>query len=113
MVNKNYAKLLEDNKIEYAPTCFKTEHGISIPRKNDDNFFFERGYCKVIDIRPDYNFSTQTILLKSWKLDSENHTLTSEYAINEIEQPEKHVNKIKRYSKLKITIFCIEQNIWN
>lgn len=38
--------------------------------------------------------------------------MTSVYVVNEIEQQESNSNRVKRYSKLKITLFCIEQGIW-
>lgn len=109
-VNKNYAKLLEDNTLEYAPKFFKTETGVVIPRIDDDEFFFSKGYFKVIDIKPNYDPATQKISIYRWNKDDEIRTLTAVYLVEEL--PEVVDNRVKRYSKLKITLFCIEHGIW-
>lgn len=56
--NKNYAKLLDDNKLEYAPHSFKDGTKTIVPQVINDQFFFSRGYYKVIDNKPYYDSST-------------------------------------------------------
>jgi hypothetical protein len=54
MENKNYAKLI-DNKIQYAPRKFLENNNLIVPKQNDDEFYFKRGYFKVVDIKPHYD----------------------------------------------------------
>lgn len=58
MKNKNYAKLLENGTLEYAPCVFQIGTKTVIPRQNDDKFFLNQGYYKIVDIKPEYDLST-------------------------------------------------------
>jgi hypothetical protein len=44
-----------------------------------------------------------------WNIDEIKHTITSVYIVNENPSYSKRVRK---FSKLKITLFCIENKIW-
>ena len=72
MENKNYAKLV-NNIIEYSPRKFIENNTIIVPRINDDDFYFARGYFKVIDQKPSYDSNTQIISFNKWELDEINH----------------------------------------
>lgn len=108
MENKNYAKLVNGN-IEYAPRKFLENNNLIVPKQNDDEFYFKRGYFKVIDNKPYYDYVTQNISILKWNIDKSKHTITSVYVVNENKIRTKQVRK---FSKLKLTLFCIEQNIW-
>ena len=112
MENSNYAKLLENNILEYAPKMFKENGSVIVPRQNDDHFFFSRGYYKVINNKPAFDSATQYAEILKWNIDETFHTMTAVYVVREIENKRPN-NRVKRYSKLKITLFCIEQGIWN
>ena len=113
MENRKYAKLLDGNTLEYAPKMFKENSSVIVPKQDDDNFFFSRGYYKVIDNKPAYDLATQYAEILKWNIDETFHTLTSVYVVREIENANIQSNHVKRYSKLKITLFCIEMGIWN
>ena len=113
MENRTYAKLLEDNKLEYAPRIFKENGLVIVPKADDDSFFFERGYYKVIDNKPHFDAANQYIEILKWNVDETFHTLTSVYVVREKENTNIQSNHVKRYSKLKITLFCIEMGSWN
>lgn len=108
MENKNYAKLVDGN-IEYAPRNFLENNNLIVPKQNDDMFYFSRGYFKVIDNEPYYDYETQNISILKWNVNKAKHTITSVYVVNENVIQTKQVRK---FSKLKLTLFCIEQNIW-
>lgn len=110
MENKNYAKLI-DNKIQYATRKFVENNKIIIAKTIDDEFYFSRGYYKVIDIIPYYDPSKQSIQILKWNINEEKHTITSVYEVLDyVVQP---INKqVRKFSKLKLTLFCIENNIW-
>lgn len=112
MKNKLYGKLLENNKIEYAPISFNENFMLIIPRQNDDTFYFEHGYYKIIDEKPAYDVEKQIITFSKWELNEELHTINAIYNITENTVSDTTTNRVKRYSKLKITLFCIEQGIW-
>ena len=112
MENRTYAKLLENNQLEYAPKIFKENGLVIVPKADDDSFFFERGYYKVIDNKPAFDLATQYIEILKWNIDETFHILTSVYVVREKENVNIQSNHVKRYSKLKITLFCIEMGIW-
>jgi hypothetical protein len=60
MENKNYAKFI-DNKIQYAPRKFIENNKLIIAKIIDDEFYFSRGYYRVVDIIPYYDSSKQSI----------------------------------------------------
>lgn len=108
MENRNYAKLV-DGKIQYAPRKFIENGSLIVPREIDDEFHFNKGYFKVIDVKPHYDHITQNISILKWNIDEIKHTITSVYIVNENPSYSKQVRK---FSKLKITLFCIENKIW-
>ena len=73
MNNKNFAKLISETEIEYAPRVFKTESGVIVPNVNDDEFFFSRGYYKVIDNIPHYDTSKEYITVYAYRQNDEKH----------------------------------------
>ena len=110
MENKNYAKLI-DNKIQYATRKFIENNKLIIAKTIDDEFYFSRGYYRVVDIIPYYDSSKQSIQILKWNIDEANHTITSVYEVlDNVVQPIN--NQVRKFSKLKITIFCIKNNIW-
>ena len=68
MENKNYAKLV-DGKIQYAPRTFIENNSLIVTREIDDDFYFSRGYFKVIDVKPHYDYTTQNISILKWYID--------------------------------------------
>ena len=108
MENKNYAKLV-NNVIEYAPRKFLENNNLIVPKQTDDEFYFSKGYFKVIDNKPHYNSATQNISILKWNIDEINHTITSVYIVND---KTSQLKQVRKFSKLKITLFCIENNIW-
>ena len=108
MENRNYAKLI-DNTIQYAPRKFIENGSLIVPREIDDEFYFSRGYFKVVDIKPHYDHATQNVSILKWNINEIKHTITSVYVVNENQTYSKQVRK---FSKLKITLFCIENKIW-
>lgn len=111
MENKNYAKLI-DNKIQYATRKFVENNKLIIAKIIDDEFYFSRGYYKVVDIIPHYDLSKQSIQILKWNINEENHTITSVYEVlDNVVQPINN-NQVRKFSKLKLTLFCIENNIW-
>lgn len=110
VTNKNYGKLKTDGTIEYAPRKFFEDGKLIVPRLIDDVFFFARGWYKVIDEKPSYDSSTSYCQFEKWTANEETKSLIAEYSIKEIPAPIE--TRVKRYSKLKITLFCIEQGIW-
>lgn len=111
MENKNYAKLI-DNKIQYATRKFVENNKLIIAKIIDDEFYFSRGYYKVVDIIPHYDSSKQSIQILKWNIDEANHTITSVYEVlDNVVQPINN-NQVRKFSKLKLTLFCIENNIW-
>jgi hypothetical protein len=103
----------KDNKLKYAPKMFKENGLVIVPKSDDDSFFFERGYYKVIDNKPHFDAINQYIEILKWNIDETFHILTSVYVVREKENTNIKSNHVKRYSKLKITLFCIEMGIWN
>jgi hypothetical protein len=104
--------LTVDGTLEYAPRSFIENDSIIVPKENDDSFYFEKGYYKVIDNKPAFDSVTQYAEILKWKLDEIFHTITSVYIVREKENANIQSNRVKRYSKLKITLFCIENKIW-
>ena len=111
MLNKNYGKLSSTNSIQYAPRTFRENDQLFIPRIDDDEAYFARGWLKIVDTKPQYDAESQIIHIKQWIANEEAKTLTAEYVIEP--RPEDKRKKVKKYSKLRITLFCIEMGIWN
>lgn len=111
MLNKNYGRLTPSKGIQYAPRSFHENDSLVVPRIDDDEAYFSRGWYKVINIKPQYDVVTQITYIKQWNLDENAKTITAEYVIQP--RPDDTRKKAKRYSKLKMTIFCMEQKIWD
>ena len=106
--NTRYARLAENNSIEYSPRTFKEGGEIIVPRVDDDEAYFSRGWYLVVDVVPEYDHQTQYVKSKTWVVIQSIHTINAQYEIDDIPQEE----KVKRYSKLKLTLFCMQQNLW-
>lgn len=110
MLNKNYGKLTSSNGIQYAPRSFHENDQLVVPRIDDDQAYFSRGWYRVVNVKPQYDIVTQITYIKQWVLDEDAKTVTAEYAIEP--RPEDTRKKAKKYSKLRMTLFCMEQGIW-
>ena len=110
MLNKNYGDVTEAGGIKYAPRKFVEGDGVFIPRVDDDEAYFARGWFKVIDNKPAYDAVSQIVYLKDWKKDTEAKTVTANYVIES--RPKDTCKKAKKYSKLRMTLFCMQQDIW-
>ena len=110
MLNKNYGKLTSSNSIQYAPRSFHENDSLVVPRIDDDQAYFSRGWYKVVNNKPQYDAATQITYIKQWITNESEKTITAEYIINP--RPVDTRKKAKKYSKLRMTVFCMEQNIW-
>jgi hypothetical protein len=107
MKNKNYAKLI-DGKIEYAPRKFIENRCIIIAKEINDSFYFARGYSRVIDEKPEYDSSTHYLVFDMWVQEEENIIK----AIYKVVENETKTKQVRKFSKLKITLFCMQNGIW-
>ena len=110
MLNKNYGKLTSSNSIQYAPRSFRENDSLIVPRIDDDEAYFARGWFKVINNEPEYDAVSQVVYIKDWTIDTEAKTVTANYVVTPL--PKDTRKKAKKYSKLRITLFCMQQNIW-
>ena len=110
MLNKNYGDVTEAGGIKYAPRKFVEGDGVFSPRVDDDEAYFARGWFKVVNNKPEYDAVSQIVYIKDWIKDTEAKTVTANYVIAPC--PEDKHKKAKKYSKLRITLFCMQQNIW-
>ena len=110
MLNKNYGKLTSSNSIQYAPRSFRENDSLVVPRIDDDHAYFARGWYKVVNVKPQYDAVTKTAHIKQWITNENEKTITAEYIINSL--PVDTRKKAKKYSKLRMTLFCMQQNIW-
>lgn len=110
-LNKNYGDLNSSGSIVYAPRSFLEDGALFVPRIDDDEAYLVRGWFKVVNVKPDYDVVTQIIYIKKWVKDAEAGTVTAEYEVTA--RPEDSRKKAKKYSKLKMTMFLIEQKLWD
>ena len=110
MLNKNYGKPTQSSGIQYAPRQFVENGVVFVPRVDDDNAYFKRGWYKVVNIKPQYDVVSQVVYIQNWTTDEVARTITANYIIQP--RPEDTRKKAKRYSKLRITLFCMDQGIW-
>ena len=111
MLNKNYGKLTSSNSIQYAPRSFRENDSLVVPRIDDDQAYFARGWYKVVNVKPQYDAVSQITYIKQWIANESEKTITAEYVVNP--RPIDTRKKAKKYSKLRMTLFCMEQGIWN
>lgn len=111
MLNKNYGKLTSSNSIQYAPRSFHENDSLVVPRIDDDEAYFARGWYKVVNVKPQYDAATQMTYIKQWITNESEKTITAEYITTP--RPVDTRKKAKKYSKLRMTLFCMEQGIWN
>ena len=111
MLNKNYGKLTSSNSVQYAPRSFRENDSLVVPRIDDDQAYLTRGWYKVVNVKPQYDAVTQITYIKQWITNESEKTITAEYVVNP--RPIDTRKKAKKYSKLRMTLFCMEQGIWN
>lgn len=115
MDNKNYGRLSRSHEnpgvFEYAPRSFKEGSSIIVPKIDDDEAYFSRGWLKVIDVKPPCDYNTQILKLTGYDEDQEHHQIIFLYTVEDI--PDSQRTKRKIYSKLKLTMFCMDCGLWN
>ena len=110
MLNKNYGKLTTSKGIQYAPRSFHENDSLVIPRIDDDDAYFSRGWYKVVNVEPQHDMASQIACIKQWNVDENAKTITAEYDIQPCQKD--MCKKAKRYSKLSMTIFLMDQQLW-
>ena len=111
MINRRYGKNTSGTTIEYAPRIFRENGAVIAPRINDDEAYHSRGWFTIIDVKPEYDQATKTLSLVGWTRDDQLMTLTAQYDI--IDRPPPSTVQVRRFSKLKLVEFCMEQGIWD
>lgn len=81
-----------------------------MPKVDDDEAYFSRGWLKVVDIKPVCDYSKQTMSFKEWVVDTEKQTITAKYEVTALPTTTVQVGK---YSKLRLTLFCMKQGLWD
>jgi len=81
MVNKNYGNLTSGGSIQYAPREFRENGTLFVPRVDNDEAYFERGWYKVINVKPQYDPASEIVYIKNWSKDEELRTVTANYVI--------------------------------
>lgn len=109
-LNKNYGNLTASGSITYAPRSFLENGSLFVPRIDDDDAYISRGWYKVVNVKPSYDPVSEITFIQDWTKDEVAKTVTANYAVQP--RPEDTRKKAKKYSKLRMTLFCIEQNIW-
>ena len=111
MTNRRYGKKKQDNSIEYAPRVFKENGTVIAPRIDDDEAYHSRGWFTIIDIKPSYDTATKMLSLIGWTEDDVQMTLTAQYEV--VDLPAPTTQQVRRFSKLKLVEFCMDQGIWD
>ena len=111
MTNRRYGKNTSGKTIEYAPRTFRENGAVIAPRIDDDEFYHSRGQFTILDIKPEYDPATKMLSLVGWTRDDQLMTLTAQYDI--IDRPAPSTIQVRRFSKLKLVEFCMEQGIWD
>ena len=106
--NKKYGRLI-GAQIEYAPRTFFENGNLVVPKVDDDDAYFSRGWLKVVSEKPSCDYSKQTMSFKCWTVDEENKTIAAEYELKDIQD---NIVQASKYSKLRLTLFCMKQNLW-
>ena len=109
--NKRYGKITQNNTIEYAPRVFKEDDVVVAPKIDDDNAYHSRGWYTVVDAKPSYDTASQHIQLSTWVENDIDMAISAVYQVID-NQPSQTI-QVRRFSKLKLVEFCIEQGIWN
>lgn len=112
MTNKNYGKLTERGTLERAPRTFVEGTRVVVPRIDDDAAYASRGWYKIIDEEPeDYDPELKHPVRSGWTTDDEAMTLSAIYTLVD-NPPQQKYKEVKKYSKLKMTLFLIDKKIW-
>lgn len=110
MTNRRYGKNTSGTAIEYAPRTFRENGAVIAPRIDDDEVYHSRGWFTIVDMKPEYDPKTKMLSLVKWTRDDQLMTLTAQYDV--IDRPAPSTVKVRRFSKLKLVEFCMEQGIW-
>lgn len=111
MQNTNYGKPTVQGGIEYAPRKFVEDGNIIVPKIDDDEAYISRGWYKAVNVVPSYDPAVYTARLSGWMIDEELKMMTAIYDILPI--PPNPTRQVKRFSKLKMTLFCMDRKLWN
>lgn len=111
MTNRRYGKNTSGTTIEYAPRTFRENGAVIAPRIDDDEFYHSRGWFTLLDVKPEYDPAMKMLSLAGWIRDDQLMTLTAQYDI--IDRPAPSTVQVRRFSKLKLVEFCMEQGIWD
>ena len=110
MTNRRYGKNTSGTAIEYAPRTFRENGAVIAPRIDDDKAYHSRGWFTILDVKPEYDQTTKMLSLVEWTRDDQLMTLTAQYDV--IDRPAPSTVQVRRFSKLKLVEFCMEQGIW-
>lgn len=111
MTNRRYGKNISGTTIEYAPRTFRENGALIAPRIDDDEFYHNRGWFTIVDIKPSYDATTKLLSLTGWTEDNVQMTLTAQYDV--VDRPAPTTQQVRRFSKLRLVEFCMEQGIWD
>lgn len=109
-LNKNYGRASQ-NQIQYAPRSFKENGVLIVPRIDDDEAYLSRGWFKVVERKPEYDPEKYALKQIGWDEDAKAEEVFAIYELVEI-QPTPIYVQVRRFSKLKLVEFCMENGIW-
>ena len=109
-LNKNYGRASQ-NQIQYAPRTFKENNIVVVPKIDDDQAYLSRNWFKVTERKPEYDPDNYKLQQTGWDEDAETHEVFATYETVEI-QPAPRYIQVRRFSKLRLVEFCMEQGIW-
>ena len=104
--NKEYAQIISDIELKYAPFSFKDEHGIIIPKTEAE--FNERGYYKIVNIKPSYDEFRYICKFVRWYMNE--NRIYAEYSIEEKPKPEQTGFEV---SKMYLEIAIIKAGLYD
>ena len=107
MENRKYGKL-PDGKIEFAPRAFFEGGSIVVPKEDDDEAYTQRGWEKIIYNPPPVEEGEQEAVLSGYV--QGDGVISAMYEVRDIPESEKPQ---KMYSKLRITLFCMNMKLWD
>lgn len=88
MVNTRYGKPINDGKgIEYAPRVFIEGNNVFVPKADDDQAYVARGWYRIVDVKPQYDPSTQQLVFQVWTVDQQAGTVNASYLVEPLPPP--------------------------
>lgn len=91
---------------------FHETGNVVVPKATDVAFYLTRGWLEVVDELPEYDAAESYPVQAGWEEDTENGKIRAIYELKTVEAP-RTATIVKKYSKLKITLFCMEAGIWD